>query len=405
MDWRASDPSEVSLPLAVSTCRLFSAVVNAFQHVKAHKAAGPDFLPSSLCKRFAFRLSEHFWPVILKTFLHLSEPLPLKGGVLHHIPKPNPPVRDVASAQRGILVQSIFSKVLHRVCRPFPSRLMETRAPALQVGGRVGHTYLFGSFVSRCFLSFARFNTVSAAVVFTDLVAAYYSVVREAVTGLDPSASIREVAESLRLTEADLQQLEMHPREHPVLAGADSSDFLRALTLELHSDTWFHLNGDPCLVRTARGTRPGGCLADTIFCLLFQKVLTRRVPADSSNIPCIYWTGCRDLCLFRDCPTPDAPSVTVEDVTYADDHASLVVASSAHLLEQAVRNTAGRTLDSVSGHGLAANIGPRKTATLMIHRGTGAKQARHWYCPDAHWLPPSRDQIQAGPGSSHFGRR
>ncbi|CAE7876696.1 unnamed protein product [Symbiodinium microadriaticum] len=354
----------------------FSTVVSAFQRVKAHKAAGPDFLPSSICKRFAFRLSEHFWPVILKTFLHLSEPLPLKGGVLHHIPKPSPSVRDVAAAQRGILVQSIFSKVLHRVCRPFPAKLMEARAPSLQVGGRAGRTYMFGSFVSRCFLGFARTNSVSAAVVFTDLVAAYYSVVREAVTGLDSAASIRDVAASLKLTEADLQELEMHAREDPVLAGMDSSDFLRAVTLELHSDTWFHLSGDSRIVRTARGTRPGGCLADTIFCLLFQRVLDRRVPADMSNIPCIPWTGQRDLCLFDARSSPAAPSVTVEDVTYADDHASFVVAPSASLLETAVRNTAGRTLDSIAGHGLAANIGPRKTAALMVHRGAGAKQAR-----------------------------
>ena len=344
--------------------------------MKAHKAAGPDFLPSSICKRFAFRLSEHFWPVILKTFLHLSEPLPLKGGVLHHIPKPNPSVRDVAAAQRGILVQSIFSKVMHRVCRPFPAKLMESRAPSLQVGGRAGHTYMFGSFVSCCFLGFARANSISAAVVFTDLVAAYYSVVREAVTGLDPTASIRDIAASLKLTEADLQELEMHARESPVLSGTDSSDFLRAVTSELHSDTWFHLSGDTRIVRTARGTRPGGCLADTIFCLLFQKVLDRRVPADMSNIPRIRWTGQRDLCLFNARSSPEAPSVTVEDVTYADDHASFVVAPSASLLETAVRNTAGRTLDSIAGHGLAANIGPRKTAALMIHRGAGAKQAR-----------------------------
>ena len=139
--------SEGFTALSCDSLPAFASVVGAFQRVKAHKAAGPDLLPSSLCRRFAFRLSEHFWPVILKTFLHLSEPLPLKGGVLHHIPKPNPPVRDVAAAQRGILVQSIFSKVLHRVCRPLPSGLMESRAPALQVGGRPGRTYMFGSFV------------------------------------------------------------------------------------------------------------------------------------------------------------------------------------------------------------------------------------------------------------------
>ena len=355
----------------------FSSVLSAFQKVKAQKAAGPDLIPPSICKRFAFRLSEHFWPIILKTFVHLSEPLPLKGGVLHHIPKPNPPVRDVAAAQRGILVQSTFSKVLHRVCRPFPAQLVEARAPVLQIGGRPGRTYMFGSFISRCFLSYAKFRGVSAGIVFTDLVAAYYSVVREAVTGLAGSdASVQDVAASLGLAAADMQELEAYARDSPALAGPDSSDFLRALTLELHADTWFHLSGDPCLVRTARGTRPGGCLADTVFSLLFQKVLARREPAEDCNIPSIPWTGIRELRLFQCGELANPPCVRVEDIIYADDHASCVTSPSAAGLGRAVRNSAGRTLDSISGHGLAANIGPRKTASLMVHRGVGARLAR-----------------------------
>ncbi|CAE7564448.1 unnamed protein product [Symbiodinium necroappetens] len=254
--------------------------------------------------------------------------------------------------------------------------LMESRAPALQVGGRPGRTYMFGSFVSRCFLCFARLHSVSAAIVFTDLVAAYYSVVREAVTGLAPDASVQDVAASLRLTDGDLQELEAHAREHPVLSGPDSPAFLRALTEELHSDTWFHLNGDPSLVRAARGTRPGGCLADTVFSLLFQKVLARRVPASDCQVPRVRWSGVRELRLFQESQASHPSTVRVEDITYADDHASCVVAPSALQLEQAVRNTAGRTLDSVAGHGLAANLGPRKTAALMLHRGAGSKAAR-----------------------------
>ena len=217
---------------------------------------------------------------------------------------------------------------------------------------------------------------MSAAIVFTDLVAAYYSVVREAITGLMPDASVQDIAASLRLTDGDLQTLEAHAREEPVLSGPDSSAFLRALTEELHSDTWFHLNGDPNLVRTARGTRPGGCLADTVFSLLFQKVLARRAPAPECQVPLVQWSGVRELRLFQERQTSHPHTVSVEDITYADDHASCVVAPSALQLEQAVRNTAGRTLDSVAGHGLAANLGPRKTAALMLHRGAGSKAAR-----------------------------
>ena len=54
-----------------------------------------------------------------------------------------------------------------------------------------------------------------------------------------------------------------------------------------------------------------------------------------------------------------------------------MLSAEARRLSGAVRHVMGRTLDSVGGHGLTANFGPKKTAALLAHRGAGSRVARN----------------------------
>ena len=130
--------------------------------------------------------------------------------------------------------------------------------------------------------------------IFSDLAAAYYAVVRQVITGAaasdDPLAS---VTASLGLQPGVLQELQHHVLQEPVLEGQDCSAFLQSLMHELHTDTWFHVAGDPLIVRTTRGTRPGSSIADVAFNLLFAKVLDRRGSFDADVTPLVPWTGSR----------------------------------------------------------------------------------------------------------------
>ncbi|CAE7846567.1 HERC1, partial [Symbiodinium sp. KB8] len=221
----------------------------------------------------------------------------------------------------GILVQPVFGKVLHKAFRRLPADLFESRAAPHQIGGRRGMSYAFGHFLSRHFLAFAKNRCISAAVIFSDLAAAYYAVVREAVVGArlcqDP---IEEISRSLGLTGADLQELQAHILTEPVF-DASCSELLRAFIRETHVDTWFHVSTDGEVVRTRRGTRPGSCIADVAFNLLFEKVLARRGRFDSNVVPAIPWSGSKELVLFVDKDHTTAPRVTLQDIAYADDHA------------------------------------------------------------------------------------
>ncbi|CAE7237351.1 unnamed protein product [Symbiodinium sp. CCMP2456] len=307
----------------------FTSVVDAFRQINPHKASGQDGVPPALCRRFACQLSTLFWPIVLKSMVHTSEPVGMKGGVLFHIDKPGVADKLSCQSQRGILAQSVFEKVLHKSLRRLVMREVDVRASPLQVGGRRGSSHVFGFFCSRTFLSFAKHRALPAAILFTDLVAAYYSVIREAIVGN-------------RLGTGSLQQV------------VDDEE----------------------LVMTRRGTRPGGCLADAMFSLLFSRVLSRRGSfRDKGWAPRIPWSGRRDL---QECLDPaHAPtSVDAQDIIYADDLATCITTPDAASLAGAVVHIAGVELDSLAEVGLTANMGPRKTAALICPAGPGAKLAR-----------------------------
>ncbi|CAE7949191.1 unnamed protein product [Symbiodinium sp. KB8] len=293
-----------------------------FRDVNPQKACGPDMIPPSLCRGFASQMSVLFYPVLLKTLAYIS-------------------------------------------------------APALLIGGRKGLSYTMGFFCARSFLDFTRRKQIPAAILFSDISAAYYSVVRELLTGGKlQGASLEELAASLSLSNEDLQFMQSVLAEEPVLAGAGSQDLLAALTRELHSGTWFLMQQDDQLVRTRRGTRPGSSLADVLYALLFIQVLRRRGNfSDLGLRPIVPWSGARDLAPF-DGRVAGTTSVEVQDLIYADDLATCIIAATAGALPQAIQDVASQSFDTLAGHGLRSNIGPKKTAALMSVVGAGSREVR-----------------------------
>ncbi|CAE7767801.1 unnamed protein product [Symbiodinium sp. CCMP2456] len=212
----------------------------------------------------------------------------------------------------------------------------------------------------------ARSRSQTAAILFVDIAAAYYGVVREAILGCGGSSCpLEQLVASLGLTHDDLQRLQVYIEQEPVLAQQDAPALFCEVAEELHRNTWFILSGDAQVVETHRGTRPGGSLADIIFSILFSRVLGRRCQSTLQPfVPKVCWNGVRT-------PWPDATpdgctarSVEASDVVYADDLASFLVCARAEEVSHMVANVAADTIDTLLPHGLNANIGPTKTAAL-----------------------------------------
>ncbi|CAE7207675.1 unnamed protein product, partial [Symbiodinium sp. KB8] len=347
---------------------------SAFKATAPHKACGPDMLPPVLCTLFSQNLTEVFWPIMLKAVLRANEAVGLKGGLLHRIAKPNA-IANTTAGYRGILVQSCLSKVLHRAVRHMAVQHWDQHILPLQIGGRRGCPAAFGHFCSRAFLAMTRAKGQSAAILFVDIAAAYYGVIREAVLGVEATGRpLCELIEKLGLSDDDLQYLHFLVEQEPVLRQQGAADLFSEVANELHRSTWFVLAGDSCVVETHRGTRPGGSLADVIFSILFCKVLQRR-PASACRpfVPQVEWSG--DRSPWVPAAGPSRP-ITASDVVYADDLASFLICSSPSALPKAVAGMAADTIDTLLPHGLSANVGPTKTAAIAVPAGRGSREVR-----------------------------
>ena len=347
----------------------------AFKATAPHKACGPDLLPPILCKLFSQRLTEAFWPIMLKAVFRSNEAVGLKGGLLHRIAKPNA-VANTTAGYRGILVQSCLSKVLHRAARHMAVSHWDKHVLPLQIGGRKGCPASFGHFCSRAFLAMTRAKGQSAAVLFVDIAAAYYGVIREAVLGTCAEGRpLCELVDKLGLAPEDLQYLQHVVDQEPALRQQNAEELFVEVANELHRSTWFVLAGDSCVIETHRGTRPGGSLADVVFSILFSKVLQRRpLTACHPFVPQVAWDGLRS-------PWPSAngrasAEVEASDVVYADDLASFVVCDSPQALPGAISGIVADTIDTLLPHGLNANVGPTKTAAIAVPAGRGSRAVR-----------------------------
>ena len=347
-----------------------------FQAVSPLKAMGPDGIPPSICRRFAGSLALAFWPVVLKVLCYGSEPIGYKGGQLYHIPKHTVAKGATCDSERGILVQSTLQKVLHKALRPLTTARLDQVALPLQLGGRRGLSHMMGYFCSRLYLDYMRQQEASGAILFCDLAAAYYAVIRETLVGRDASsAPLAEVACSLGLSDEDLQALHFYTAEEPVLQQEDAGELLESTARELHMHTWFVLHQDSQIVMTRRGTRPGSSWADSLFSILFARVLQRRGSfAEQGLQPSVPWSGQRDL--RPPAPGEQLPRVVVQDIVFADDLATCICAPSAAALPQAVRHVAGCSIDALLNHGLKPNIAPTKTAAILAPAGRGSRAMR-----------------------------
>ena len=349
----------------------------AFRHSAPRKAAGPDLLPPCICRAFSPQMAELFWPLLLKTICRASEPVGLKGGVMFHISKGKPGLQNTCAAHRGILAQSCLSKVFHRSLRGLVVEHWQKFALPLQLGGRAGCSAVFGQLCSRSVLCFARQMGLSSGLLFVDLQAAYYAVVRETILGGGlVDRPVVEIASALGLDRDDLQMLKHFAEVEPALQSHDLNPLLLSLARELHRQTWFVLAEDPSasIVATQRGTRPGGTMADVLFNVLFARVLARR-SADSAAFPAVPWEGNRTP--FPTAKKASAPKMRISDIVYADDLCTPVVTTKAAQLRGALSAVTADTMDILTPHALRPNLGPTKTAAVVAPLGPGSRQARH----------------------------
>ena len=245
----------------------------AIRKLQGGKAPGPDMLPNEILRSCPEAAARMLLPLLWKTVLRLQEPVILKGGTMIPIPKnKGPPQR--CDSHRGILLMSCLGKVLRSAGRPLIAQPFVSHSDSMQLGGKPGMPVQFGCQAARAFQGIAKARQASCSLIFADVQAAYYQVLRELAVGSHSHVSESQLIARFQLDEPTARTLHEALEVHGGQAELGGSPLQVALLASALTSTWFTCTGREA-VATSRGTRPGDAWADVSFSVIMHSILTK----------------------------------------------------------------------------------------------------------------------------------
>ncbi|OLQ08065.1 hypothetical protein AK812_SmicGene8458 [Symbiodinium microadriaticum] len=215
-----------------------------------------------------------------------------------------------------------------------------------------------------------------SAIVFLDLREAFHRVARPLVHGGDLSDShLAQVLHQLQLPPARMDDLRAYVRRSSLLVDSGASEWAADIIKEFQADSWLTIGTG--LAAVEDGTRPGDALADVVFSFLFAAVLRRiREAIQAAGVDVhLPWSEewFRTLCDDGQQPTCQVAPV---DVSWMDDLALLLTATSPEKIVESVRTAATILTDECIRALLRPNLDRGKTEALVSFVGKGAQKVR-----------------------------
>ncbi|CAE6968992.1 unnamed protein product [Symbiodinium sp. CCMP2592] len=313
------------------------------------KAPGPSGIPICVWKACPDVSAAALLPIFLKSHVRLTEPIQYRGAKLSALfKKAGLAIR--AESFRSIALMDPSAKIHHKLMRPGLLENIEMLRAPLQQGCLPNSlpTALTHFLVTK--MRTASLKGLSSAVVFLDLTAAYYRLIREAIVDTAVSDDkLCSVLQRLQIAPEQVHEVEAFVRQGGLLPTA-SPHFKRALAM-MYRHTFFVMDGLQDITATTVGSRPGDAISDTMFALAATSLLAEV--GDQLS-------GC------------GLPGYSVP--TWADDLA-LPITAPAPRLGEAMELT-GRVLHQAClKRAMQPNYGQGKTEALVSFTGPGARLA------------------------------
>lgn len=346
----------------------------AFRRVKKYKAGGVDDLRSDLCSLAAGPLAMKYHALLQKMACQLAEPFQMKGGVLIHMFKGGNPRK--VEDHRGLLLSSHVGKALRRTVRQSIMQSFVAQSSdayfSIKTGGNVSHA----SHALRAFVSIAAQRNQSSGILFLDIKAAYYRVVRQLLTSsVHEEESIDRLMAFFDLSGAGETSLREAIAERAAEAKGALTHHQELLLQEMMSATWFTSTKRTELYESLAGSRPGDGLADVAFALIFQRIMhiiMGRIKEELGiSDPDIQ--GAFDL--VGGC-TPNYEPPRLLEVIWADDLALAYRCESAADLVPALKRIVAIVFQECRRHALVPNLKKGKTELMAIPKGPGCRAIR-----------------------------
>ena len=305
-------------------------------------------------------MAKRVYPLLLKAAVRRQSVVELSGGWLLPLFKGKGSAHDM----KGILLEPVVARALSKAWRPKLVAGLNHVAMPLQWGGRPGLSVEALHLQVQMWQSNARKRKLSHALIFVDIKAAFYSVVKQMFQNEELShENLRKVFDKIGLPETVWEAFLENTQEARLVSQATDSDILAAGTQATLGQTWFCIPDGRHLQAPMTGSRPGDPSADMLFSLMMTRILRQ-----------IHERALRDGIALGGEHSSEGWA-TSDCVTWVDDVAFSICEMAEGIIAK-VTHLISIIQDTMIEHGMELTYGAGKTAVMINFHGKGATKAR-----------------------------
>lgn len=340
--------------------------------MKRGRAPGPNALPTDVLKAGGATLARQISTVTTKIALRGSEPLNWRGGKLIPLHK-GKLCRSNPEGYRSIFLSNHTTKVYHGCLRKHLLDAWNGVLSNLQFGGRAGMATDLAHQCLQAHLAHAVQVASPAAILFIDMKAAFYSVVRQGLFEDGPDAAPFLYAMfRMGIAPEHVQKLIETSRHDSAVAGI--SPHALAPLRDIMERTFFQVDGVDPIALTTQGTRPGDSVGDAFFNVAMA-VIMDKVTDKIGQSSAAKWEG--QAATVASFDTFEEPaSFAWFEVAFVDDCAIAMRAPTNEQLHDLSVVALQAVVDEASIRGLSLNFEVGKTELLVHWRGVGSRAFR-----------------------------
>ena len=336
-------------------------VERALRALNKSKAAGLDGLGAELFQQGCASMAKRIFPLVLKMGLRCQGVPELTGGWLLPLFK-NKGSAQLMTGYRAILLEPVLARAISKAWRPMLEKGLQATACPMQWGGRSGLSIEALHLQVRIWQADARKRQLAHFLLFIDIKSAFYSVVKEMLTGNEGGLDVKRVFQRMGLPMSAWDDFQQNVMGENLIYKATQSNILAKSTQAMLSHTWFVIPDGTSIQSPMTGSRPGDPNADLLFSFIMTHILGKiNGRAATAQMP-LYSRDADGFCSTR-C------------VTWVDDLAISVEATAETIVTKATQMLAV-VQEVMLEHGMRLSYGMGKTAVVAAFHGHGAIKAR-----------------------------
>jgi hypothetical protein len=222
---------------------------------RSSTATTPDQIPPDFLKIFSNELSPLLLPLVHKVYITGQEPLQLKQSLLIWLHKPNASHSQV-QGYRNIILASHIPKRIHAFLRKQLIAHTEHTFLKTVLGGLPHKSTDFATLMVTTFLQTGKQTKTPQALLFVDLTAAFYTIIRELCirTSTSPNA-LQESLKKKQFTHDQIQQILNNLQTQQYSPPDELPQTLNMLLAEYYHETSYTSPVTQDTFHTTLGTR------------------------------------------------------------------------------------------------------------------------------------------------------